>query len=669
MKTNLLLNTLFVVLLAALPLGAASEDSKLSITTRVAPVVVQLGLAGSGLTYNLDRTSFSSVFSRDDYRIQITESATKARSIMRIRIDKTSGGEFTLNGFSIRVMLPKSSFAGAWFPGSDVSSGTMIAADPHHSVSGIADANFGIPYIGAITAKGRTALALGMGHQNMPVVIKGETLSDGSYALELKVTAEIRGTSIDERFYLSNDAISWFDTAANYADWVDAYTGYKQFPIGPTADEPSYDTWYWSGDQVNQDLYLQTAGLAAEVGAKLYLADSGWDAPTGEYNKWLLGKTGNYAPPADKFSNLAQTFEQIRSRFGMGIQLWLQPFAVGRQSDRYASTRTMHIQIPSDFNSVLAWPGVTSSPFTSPLGQNLETVNLCPRLSTTTTYLKNLFSEMATRYNPDGYWLDFIDGMSTFCVAGHRHTYSTFGDGFKRSLDAVKTTILAANPNATVHFRARYANLFTKPYANVWQSEDSPGSYDQMRLNALRLRPFSKGVVFAADQMYWAPGTPDTRVAKFIMTSVMTGVPAFGANLLYASESERTMLKAWLGFYQDHKEDLVKGKFSPWGTSIEMPNHEIEGAGGTYAYVRHPDSSELTASSKTIYLMNATDGASFTVKVRLPAGSLQAYSATTYNRYLVAQPGPMQIMPTGTGLVTFKGTVEEGGIVVLKPAN
>ena len=650
------------------PVRSAESGIDLPIQTRAAAVRIHLGLNVSDSALVPSRQGSSTIYTNDEFRIEVAEYASKPRSIVRVQIHHLTDSDFTLNGFSVRLKISKDSFAGIWFPGSDVSSKTMMSAGPERAFEGIADANFGIPYAGAVNSKGRTAAALGMGHQNMPVVLSGNPLDNGQYELELRVTATLTGKSLDERFYVSNDSSStWFDTAANYTDWVDGYTGYKQFPISATAYEPLYDTWYWSGDRVNQDLYLKTAELAAEVGARLFLADSGWDAPNGEYDKWLLGKTGDYKPPADKFPNLPATFEQIRSRFGMGIDLWLQPFAVGRESERYASTKNMHIQIPMNFNSVIAWSGVTREPVASPIGGNLETVNLCPRLNTTVTYLKNLFAEMENQYKPQGYWLDFIDGMATYCVAGHRHTYSTFGDGFKRSLDAIKSTVLASNPNAIVHFRARYANLFTKSFANIWQSEDSPGSYDQMRLNALRLRPFSKGVVFAADELFWPIGTPDARIAKFIMTSVMTGVPAFGANLLYATESERAMLKAWLAFYQENREELVKGKFSPWGSSIEVPNHKIEGTSATYAYIRNLDSTELIAENNIVYLMNATNNTAMTQNVRLAAGS-PAYTATILNRYLTTQPGTIRVTPNAAGLLTFRGAVEEGGIVILKPA-
>src|SRR5262249_26334402 len=154
--------------------------------------------------------------------------------------------------------------------------------------------------------------------------------------------------------------------------------------------------------------------------------DSGWEAPTGEYVKWLDGQTGNYSPPPEKFTNLAATFDAIRSEDKLGIHLWLQPFAVGRESFRYAGTRNLHIQIPAEQNMSWGWTGMLTPPFVLPYENNLETVNLCPRLTSTQAYLSDLFTEMATKYKPEGYWIDFIDGMGTYCMAPHSHESVSF---------------------------------------------------------------------------------------------------------------------------------------------------------------------------------------------------------------------------------------------------
>jgi hypothetical protein len=661
------ISIVFILALIPAAFHLASSDPSLAI-----PIVTRQGVTatiGLGIEEPLGRmTSQQSgamtTYSDGNYEIDITETPIRARSILHVVARKISGAPFALDSFSIVVRVPRAAIQGIWYPGADGSSTNVMVTDVNQSINDISDANFGIPYIAAASWNSRNVFAMGFGRQDFAVSIGGQPLDPSFYEFRLQAVTPQTTSLFDEQFYVSTDAgMTWYDTAADYADWVDALNNYKPFPVSDTAYEPLYDTWYWTGDAVNDQIYQQTAQAASDVGMGLFLADSGWDTKTGEWVQWLNGTTGDYKPPSDKFTDLAATFNNIRTQDKLGIDLWLQPFAVGRKSLRYPATRSMHIHLPTLYSASLGWTGQAYSPFTLPFGNNLEDVNLCPRLNSTATYLKNLFTSVATRYNPEGYWLDFMDGMPTPCIAPHNHSYNFFGDGFKHSLETIKQTILSFNPKAIVHFRARYANLNTKPYASVWQSGDSPSDFDRMRLNSIRLRPFSKGVVFGADETYWSDDTSETQVAKYIMTSVMIGVPAFGPTLIYSPPETLAMMKAWLTFYRENKLNIATGRFAPFG-QLQMPNHKIEGQDRTYVYLRNLDFTEVVADGTTVFLMNATDADSINAKVRVPAGA-SSYFVTVLNRFLVAEPGAMTVAVNASNTLTVDVNVQQGGMVIL----
>ncbi|HYR84070.1 MAG TPA: hypothetical protein VE422_08335 [Terriglobia bacterium] len=641
--------TALAIAYAAVQLGASEPALNLSVLTH------------GGLTANV-------VLGIDDdpglYKTQISGSSTQPHNVIHVRVERLSGEPFRVGNFSITVRVPRSSIQGIWYPSASPSSNNVMSTDTNHSIDDIADANYGIPYIGAASYNLRNVFALGLGRQDLAVSIGGKAVDGNYYEFRLKALTGITTTVFDEQFYVSADSsMNWFETAQDYTGWVDELNKYQAFPISSRAYEPLYDTWYWSGDHVDDRTYTETAELASEMGFGTFLADAGWDTPVGEYEKWLNGRTGDYRPPPDKFGNLPATFDEIRDEHGLGVNLWLQPFAVGRASTRYRVTRTTHIQIPSATNVGLGWMGLAYSPFALPLGQNLETVNLCPRVRSTQTYLKNLFVEMEGKYKPQGYWLDFLDGLATYCVAPHQHSDALFGDGFRKTLDIIKTTILSSNPDAVVQFRAKYANLNTKPFANVWQTGDSPSDFDGMRLNSMHLRPFSKGVVFAADQMYWPDSTDEVSVSRFIMTSVMVGVPAFGPTLIYSPPTTLAMLKSWLGFYKAHQTDLATGRFSLFG-QLKVPNHKIEGQDLTFAYIRNLDFSELSAEGRTIFIMNATDADHFSGRIRGALG-VTTYRLNVLNRYLETEANEMAVTTDRRALLNLNIGVERGGMVVL----
>ena len=442
MKTRVLIVVALIVIFAVCGWRTHASESALNLPLHSLTGIsaaIGLGLDEPSGLFTVQNAGPTTTYSDGNYQIQITEATSNARKIVRVVVQKASGAVFRLNRFSISASVPRNPIQGIWYPGADPSPNNVMVADTNHSIDDISDANYGIPYIGAASLGSRNVFAMGLGRQDMAVSIEGRPASK-SYEFRLTAMTARVAAKFDESFYISADSsLGWPEAAADYADWVDKIVGYQPFPVSARAYEPLYDTWYWSGDRVDDRLYLDTAKLASEVGMGLYLADSGWDTDQGEYEKWLHGKTGDYNPPPQKFGNLEATLDQIRSNDKLGIDLWLQPFAVGRESTRYPATSNLHIQLPPRRYSAMGWAGLTYEPFALPLGANLESVNLCPRMSATQAYLKDLFTEIATKYKPEGYWLDFIDGMATYCVAPHNHDYALFGDGFKRSLKPSKT--------------------------------------------------------------------------------------------------------------------------------------------------------------------------------------------------------------------------------------
>jgi hypothetical protein len=166
--------------------------------------------------------------------------------------------------------------------------------------------------------------------------------------------------------------------------------------------------------------------------------------------------------------------------------------------------------------------------------------------------------------------------------------------------------------------------------------------------------------------MYWPDGISDTQVAKFIMTSVMVGVPAFGSTLLYSPPSTIQMMKAWLDFYRANKLDIATGKFSLFG-QLQMPNHKIEGKDRTFAYIRNLDFSHFVAEGSTVYLVNATDGDEIRASVHVRGGPGR-YFATVLDKFLEPEPGRLTLNVSSNNSVFLDVAVEQGGMVILTPA-
>lgn len=643
-----------------------SSQGSLDITIYVGGgFAAHLGISTpvTGGEFRRENRSNASVWVNDLYEIRVTQNLRKGVSYLRLHMESISRSSLPVQGISLRVLVPSNGIDGFWTPSGRLSNDALISAEAGKPFTTYSAANYGIPYIAAATASGDNSLAMGLLEQDLPVEIRATPVRNNFTELSLSAELSVSGSTLDQQFFVSSDgSYGWFDIAETYADWVDAGTKYSAFPISSRAYEPVYDTWYWSQDEVDERLYLETAEAASEAGLGTFLADSGWEAPAGEYSKWLLGRTGDYTPPPEKFTDLAETFDALRSQFHLQVQLWLQPFAVGRASTRYRQTRAMHIEIPRTASSAAL------APFSLPLTAGaLEDVNLCPRVSSTHQYLKDLFSEMSTTYHPEAYWLDFIDGMPTQCIAPHQHSFKSFGAGLREALNTIRSTIQSLEQNPVIQFRAQYANLNNKPFANVWQPFDSPNNFDRMRLDTLRLRAFSKGVVFASDQLYWPSDADDATVSRFVMTAVMSGVPSIGANLVDSRPSSVEIMKNWMGFYRKYKKDLTAGQFRPFGP-FRAPNHKIQSDDRLFAYIRSNNRVALSGGAKKeIFLLNASDRRRVSAAIPvLPEGM---YEVQAFNRYVRPEGAVMNLVPNLQNVLDINAVVERGGFLVLTRRN
>src|SRR6185503_8032569 len=142
---------------------------------------------------------------------------------------------------------------------------------------------------------------------------------------------------------------------------------------------------------------------------------------------------------------------------------------------------------------------------------------------------------------------------------------------------------------------------------------------------SLLLRPFSRGVVIGTDEMYWPPDSDSTTVAKFVATTIFTGVPAFGANFEQAPASHADIVKAWLAFYKNNQRDLTEGIFQPIGDFV-LPDQEIQFRNHAYVYLRSGKTIEVPLNSRPqiVYLVNCTESDSvFVTLLGLEEGNYQ----------------------------------------------
>ncbi|MCI0622959.1 MAG: hypothetical protein L0387_15095 [Acidobacteria bacterium] len=545
-------------------------------------------------------------YSGNGYALAFEEMTEGARSELKVKLARDGQESFTLEDIRWNCRLNDPRLFAIWTYGQDAAQHKNYRALASESFGDLTAPNSGIPFAMAVGRDGTNLLAAGLLTQSRVVNVRGWPQENGEYQLHLETRTPIQTRAFSDTLYTETSPRDWFSAAKSYAQRVDKRLKYKPFPVSPACYYPLYDVWYWAGDNTDMSLYWNTLLQAKELGFQSYLFDSGWESYSGELSRWLEGSLGNYSAPEDKLPGFADFLRAARQDLGMNVILWLAPYALGRESSFYEGMRDSHVVL----NKSRGWyhGGDESFPATMEIDEHYaENVNLCPRTEATPEYLKSLFSRVAADYQPDGYWLDFQETVPFLCEAQHNHATS-FAGGFYLSQSAMKESILKQNGGATVEMRYPGANLNNKRFANLWQSIDFPQDFDAMRLCNLMMRPFSQGVVMGTDEMFWPMDADNTTVARYVATTVFSGVPAIGANLLDAPQAHAQITKAWLAFYHAHQTALTRGSFRPIGDFVE-PDQKIESAEEAFVYLRSGKTSNVAVGETLtrVFIANCTN--------------------------------------------------------------
>jgi hypothetical protein len=532
-----------------------------------------------------DKTSWQC----SDYSLDVEVSRVQGGYGLAFQLNRAGGAPFVLYDYGAHVSVPYAHGDAVWSY-NRLATRDIMETSLGNPVTYQTAPNLGVPFVALVDGSGISQLSMGLMSQDHVVSIEGDLSGDSAeYGFSIKRVDTQQTNQLGDAFFISRTQDTWFNQAKAYASAVDARRGYVPLNIPPAASNPTYDSWYWTADNVNQSLVWRLAQISCSLGFKSYLFDSGWDTHAGQYAKWLDGSTGDYSPPVESFRNFPALLDKIRNQLGMRVMLWMQQYALGRESVYY----------PQLASALSYW----ADPVTGALQ---ETPALCPRVLGTGQHMVDLFDRIMNDYQPDGLWFDWQEYIPLVCSAPHQHDYSSFGEGYNSTQQAVLNTVVQHNPDVFMEMRWPFANLNNKPYIQMWQPVDSPGDFEAMRLRALNMRAFSSGILTGTDEMYWDPALSDTDASRFMSTVVFTGVPYFGPNLLAASSSQKEMLSAWLRFYEAHQKDLIEGEFEPYGN----PNHPdqiIEGSRETFIYYGNGyNSVRLTKPNERIYIVNAS---------------------------------------------------------------
>ncbi len=573
------------------------------------------------LTFDLDkpdvewqlenRTANEARYAWQGHTLVLTIEEARPPRLMRFKLEPPAGQRLSIRGYTARLRLPIEGLHAVTVPATAPIAHTLIYYHEHKKwpedmriyrtkiPGGFKDsgnANHDAPLIQLTDDKGNNRIAVGWTVAERATELKGDADGD-RYVLTLSRQEDVpfTGERLEDAMFVDTAGESWWDVVRTYAKTFDALN-HRQHAAPPAwTSEPVFCTWYCYLDHIDQAGVLKVARKCKELGFGTILIDAGWDCrPDGGYGDFKHGILGDFKAMPDRYPDLPGAIRQMHE-MGLRVELWSAPFWQGRKSRVYQEkTGDWH-----------AW--TTEG----------EDYNLCPRHPGMKDYLRDTFARVAKTYGMDGMWLDAADSVPAVCVAKHEHTAQPMGAAFTDCLAAIHDGLRSVNPEAITEARVLHANLNSKRALDVVQPSDAPESYENLRLASIQMRAWTYDIVLKNDPMFWKQEADRALVGKFLATMVCNGVPALSVDFLTAPEEQCRLVAAWLAFYKQHKETLLRGDFRLFGADYGAPDMMLVGTDEAVVYIRNAATHDVVLPKpvRRVIVLNCTDADDLTLRI------------------------------------------------------
>ena len=339
---------------------------------------------------------------------------------------------------------------------------------------------------------------------------------------DLTITVTLHPETVDFELILDERAIPWTEALAA---WRDALAlPLPTFPEG--AWHPVFCTWYAVHAAVTQDWVEKNAEEAFRLGFKTLIIDDGWcfdvmkrvsPETLPSWYEWI----GDWTLSRKKFPDFEGHLKRVQA-MGMKYLFWVAPFLIGEKSEfikRYADCVR-----PEYVNGC----HVINSRKPEAMAAQLEK-------------MKHVILD----YGLDGLKVDFIDEIHPNIQDPEGREVMKFVRGLAKAVRDVK-------PDALIEFRQCYATPGMMAYGTQFRAGDVPFDFidNFQRIAQIRIS-MGDHIPIHADPVYWHPKESPVNISRHMIAS-LCGVPMLSMDLLAVSETERTIIRHWLRFYEEH---------------------------------------------------------------------------------------------------------------------
>jgi hypothetical protein len=630
-----------------------------------------------------DGAPSTQVYRSGGYVLRLEEQRGPAFTVVTFELTRDDGKDFTVGRCALRVAGSIGDVYRMWIP--YLLHTWVAAANLFREIPGgflrdvpLSVADRRMPLILGLNRKGEVTLGAGFVDQRLETEMRVRAatqistcdLEKGKMTLELARPAEgysLGPVSEHRDAFFACRGPFWFDAVHEYGR---VHAEVMDRPVQPSPDaawEPLWAPWIHEPgkygklhqNDVGEDLLLEAARIALDLGIRTVTNMGSWCFKTKPewavkpaLNHWGLPtwgwpeQLGDYLPDTAKFPDFRGTVRKLHD-MGARIMLWMSPFVVGAESNMREKMQDylIDLDVPDFFSS-----------------------HLCPRNPVVQDHVEALVARVMRDYEADGYTMDMLTTMTTgVCTADHEHNFSSYGMAVDHCYARIKAAIQEVNPDALIEFRQIYANINSLSHATTFRAHDSgdTGNYELDRSLCVQLRSYAPpGFAVHLDPIWWRLDEEDTTVAKMLSTMVVSGVPQFGVDLVNIPDRHRKLIKRWLEFYQQHKEDFRHGRLRPVQNDVEFSTIMVSAPGKAFiSYGNYPALRVRVAEGvREAYLFNCTnEDRLYTIL----EGLTGTYRAVLHDHTL-APIGETEVS-AGDGSVLVDARIPQGAYVLLKP--
>ncbi|MBI2914827.1 MAG: alpha-galactosidase [Firmicutes bacterium] len=585
-------------------------------------------------------------------------------NLVRVRLTR-GGAEFELHEFKAVLRTPLVDVQRVWMPHM-LLEGQLERVSLQWGFGYVTSATRSMPFVECLDRRGQNRASIGLLDQVTETLVRGCGFDqEARHVIEFSRPLKditITTASYEEQIYLNTCKVPWTEALTDFTRAHDELHDVTPAPLHPDTTQPLYCTWYAHGPDVDEARILQELELVRGLGFKNYVIDEGWFGRPGE--GWLY--RGDYSPTPEKFSDFGQVIREIQNH-GLNALLWVSPFQIGPKSSKYQELKSYLIrrekfsEFPS-FLSVLS-PWVQSTPNDTETEERWE---LCPRTGFTEKYVPELVAGLMKEYGLDGLKIDFLDQVSPQPRrADHEHIYQTHGEALWKTLQAMNAAIRKVKRDAIIEFRLPYANLLLRPLASLYRAQDCPWDFDQNRrlcgwINAFTPRP---GPYSEADYISWRPDERPETVAKALASAILYCVPSIGRNFTKLPAIHVELVRRWLAFYLEHREEIRGGEWRPLEFDPHYSTFAIESGDATFVgmFKDVPGRVRLPGGRvrDRLYLFNSTWDDHVHTRVEPAAGRYELI----VRDHLLQEAGGRRVEAASEGGLDLDIAVPEGGLV------